>query len=136
MKLWALLLVLVSCSSPTYLTPGAVQIIDPPLVISENYKATARCVGHVGYYDKVRWFVADSLVYDGRKVNGFWLPPHDIYFNRSTYHSALIYHWYGVWVIKHETIHDLTQGRAKHDDQVFKRCAPLERAGTDVREIR
>jgi len=110
------LVLLLGCADPLgWLYETHPQRFEPPQEYVAYWHATEDCVGKTGNFDRLRFYVSDSLPCPDSEwgCKGYWVEPHDIYLARPvmTYMS----------VVRHEMTHDLLQGGG-HPPRVFPRC--------------
>lgn len=113
MRALVLVLVLSSCTTNIIQVVDAVPF-DPPPVYGEWYAQTAVCVGELGDFSQVKWFVVPHYMPLGdRDRAGRWVAPHRIYVARDELGRE--------WVIRHESLHDLLQD-GSHPTPPFTIC--------------
>lgn len=80
-----------------------------PAVYSEWYAATETCLGRTRDFGAVRWFVADSIVVDGRTHRGHMRPWRDATIRED--------HVLTEWLVRHEMAHHILRvGNDAHDE--------------------
>ncbi len=111
--MWLLgLVAFVGCRSP--LEGDEFEPFDPPAVYFQWWTELSACAGLQGDFQEVRWIVASSLTLDGEEAYGVWVAPNTIYLKRFYLTSAP--------AVKHEMLHQLTDGEMPHTAPAFRTC--------------
>jgi hypothetical protein len=80
-----------------------------PEVYALWYAAAEECLGTRGDFDAVRWWVADSVLADGRRRLGVFEPPDDITISLPWVETEV--------AVRHEMVHHIMgAGVATHDE--------------------
>lgn len=83
------------------------------------WSETMACSGGSGDLDRIAWFRAASITYQGQIVRGHWEPPHTITV------------WSGLeldeFTVRHEMLHDLLAGDPNHAGVQWAECELLPR---------
>lgn len=114
-----LALLLLGCDMPTaferlprsFTVHGATEIHAPASWAAE-YAAAEDCVGIRGDFDGVRWFLADSIVWQGQRFIGMWTSRREIFLKRRALDARLV---------RHESLHDILR-TGSHDHPAFGIC--------------
>lgn len=101
-----------SCSNPLELED--LLPFDPPEVYQMWWAELERCAGLNGEFEHIRWFTAETVTFDGRDTFGVWSPPSTIYLER--------FYTTSVTAVKHEMLHELTNGALPHSHPLFTTC--------------
>lgn len=116
----ALLLVLAGCDLNLF-GPDLEYVnrrpMEPvPVEYAALYAETATCLGLADRFEDVRWYVADSVIVNGRHRGGVLEFPNDITMWRKVVGMD--------WAIRHEMAHHITGiGDALHDDRGQVPCS-------------
>lgn len=115
-------------AGPDYDVYGLVSLERPPPLYEALYEQTERCLDEQGDFDRVVWFLADSIknrqtdaTYAGLRYNDAVILLKNL---------ALQPH-----LIRHESIHHIMDGASEHEAEFWKRCqyGPLP-DGVDIPE--
>lgn len=107
-----LTMVLAACTDP--LEVEELVPFDPPVVYQVWWAELELCVGVEGEFDRIRWFTAETVRFDGQDTFGVWMSPSTIYLERFYITS--------VTAVKHEMLHELTDGALPHSHPAFASC--------------
>ncbi len=87
---------------------------DPPASYQEWWAATESCSGRTGAFQRVEWFLATSIVAEGKVGKARWAPPHEIIIVRGYEADEE--------VVRHEMLHDLLGGDGVHASPAWVEC--------------
>lgn len=109
-------LLVFGCGSPT--APDLerpVRRYEALPIYSEWWSEVESCLGRSGRLSRITWYEVEGgpFMWRGDLRNGLWSPPHEIRMAETQKDDE--------WSVKHEMIHDLTNG-ADHDHPAFGRC--------------
>ena len=87
---------------------------DPPPVYADWWGLTEACSGRAGDLPRIHWYLASSIVADGKLARARWSPPHDIVAVQGNQTEERL--------IRHEMLHDLLGGDPGHEGEVWDVC--------------
>jgi hypothetical protein len=87
---------------------------NPPPIYREWWSATEACSGRQAPFERVVWYVANSLSGDGLVARGRWSSPHEIIIVAGYENDQK--------TVRHEMLHDLLNGDRSHRGHEWDRC--------------
>ncbi len=112
----ALVLLLAACGDP--IIEARIENrrpFDPLPPYADLHEAVEACSGRTGPFGRIRWFLASSIVADGRVARARWSPPHDIVIVAGYETNDR--------TVSHEMLHDLLDGDPDHRDTAWDDCS-------------
>ncbi len=101
---------------PSVQAPHLRPLEPIPEVYASWYDHVETCIGQLGNFDAIFWYVADEIFVDGLEKAGILRFPHTI-----TMHSDFVQNPVAV---KHEMVHHVSQrGDEIHGTDAFYECA-------------
>ncbi|UCG87355.1 MAG: hypothetical protein JSW71_02080 [Gemmatimonadota bacterium] len=92
----------------------AAERFDPLPSYSQWWVELEECVGLERDFDRIRWYVGESIVVEDQPAYGLWVAPDMIIMKRFYITSET--------AVKHEMLHHLSHGSLPHDHPTFARC--------------
>ncbi|MEQ9569466.1 MAG: hypothetical protein RLN75_04695, partial [Longimicrobiales bacterium] len=86
----------------------------PPASYVELHRAVQACSGRTGSFERIRWYLASSILADGRAARARWSPPHDIVIVAGYETDDR--------TVSHEVLHDLLDGDPDHRAPAWDAC--------------
>ena len=116
-RLFLTVATLLACDTGPLTVYGRTPLESVPLEYSEWYSEAEACLGVLGNFDAIRWYVADSIRNEeGGDVFGYVDHPHDLTLRRDVVEAVqpvTVEHF-----VKHELVHHILQrGNDLHDAQ-------------------
>ncbi len=110
---WAVTLC-VACGDSFTATIEDRRPFDPLPTYADWWGRTEECSGRSGDLPRIEWYLASSIVADGKLARARWSPPHDIVVVQGNQTEERL--------IRHEMLHDLLGGDPGHEGEVWDVC--------------
>jgi len=104
----------VSCGDSFTATIEDRRTFAPLPAYADWWELTEECSGHTGALPRIDWYLASSIVADGKLARARWSPPHDIVVVQGNETEERL--------IRHEMLHDLLGGDPGHEGEVWDVC--------------
>lgn len=104
-RILAIALLVWSCGQPLVPFYPYAEPFQPTEFHAKQYARAETCLGISGHYERVRWFLADFLIFDNVPADGIWRGPDEIYLIRDRKFNASS--------VLHESLHHV-RGQKGH----------------------